>query len=314
MTCNNPSRRAIRGRGFTLIELLVVIAIIAVLIALLLPAVQQAREAARRTQCRNNLKQIGLALHNYHDVHQVLPSGWIAVQDGQPAPHDGLSGFGWATMILPYLEQQNLYDALDLNLAVNDHDNEPLIRQRLAAYSCPSDPQPETWWIHEADHSNDHDAVIAMQDDHDSLAELATANYVGVFGTNDLHVCEEIDGECSSDGAFHHNSNTRFRDFIDGLSNTTIVGERRTLPGLEWYSTWSGMVPEGEEAFSRILGSTDHTPNHPDLHLDDFSSHHVGGAQFVLGDGSVHFISDSIDHTVYQSLATIKGGEVVGEF
>ncbi|MEZ6060347.1 MAG: DUF1559 domain-containing protein [Planctomycetaceae bacterium] len=303
-----------RVRGFTLIELLVVIAIIAVLIALLLPAVQQAREAARRTQCRNNLKQIGLALHNYHDVHRTLPSGWIAVLNGQPSPHDGLSGFGWATMILPYLDQQNLYNQLDLNLAVNDHRNEPFIRKRITAYVCPSDPQPETWWIHEADHSHGHVAPATMQQDHVDLAELATANYAGVFGTQDLHLCEHVSGACLSDGTFYHNSSVRLRDLTDGTSSTLIVGERLTKPELEWFTTWSGMVPEGEEAFSRILGSTDHTPNSRALHLDDFSSHHTGGALFCLGDGSVHFISENIDHGVYQKLATIAGGEAVGEF
>ena len=97
-------------RGFTLIELLVVIAIIAILIALLLPAVQQAREAARRTQCKNNMKQLGLALHNYHDVYNAFPSGWIAVDNGVQSAHDGLNGAGWGTMILPYLEQSALYN------------------------------------------------------------------------------------------------------------------------------------------------------------------------------------------------------------
>ena len=104
-------------RGFTLIELLVVIAIIAILIALLLPAVQQAREAARRTQCKNNLKQIGLALHNYLDVTQVLPPGWIAVDDtGAPSAHEGTSGVGWATMILPYMGQANIYNQFNASL------------------------------------------------------------------------------------------------------------------------------------------------------------------------------------------------------
>jgi prepilin-type N-terminal cleavage/methylation domain-containing protein len=116
-----------RRRGFTLIELLVVIAIIAVLIALLLPAVQQAREAARRTQCKNNMKQLGLAMHNYHDTFRVFPPGWIAVDPATNAQsaHEGISGFGWGTMLLPQIDQSPLYNQLNLNLAINDPANLP---------------------------------------------------------------------------------------------------------------------------------------------------------------------------------------------
>ncbi len=106
----------------------------------------------------------------------------------------------------------------------------------------------------------------------------------------------------------------KIRDITDGLTNTFMVGERRTDATLGWFSTWSGMVAEGEEAFQRILGAADHVPNDRVAHFDDFSSRHVGGAQFTLGDGSVRFISENIDHGLYQSLATIQGGETVGEF
>ena len=302
-----------RSRGFTLIELLVVIAIIAILIALLLPAVQQAREAARRTQCKNNLKQLGIAMHNYHDVHRAFPSGWIAVENGFQTPHEGVSGFAWGAMLLPQIEQTNLFNSLDMNVACNHPVNAPFITQSLPTFLCPSDPKPDVWEIHEeGDHDHDDSAAFFQEEDH--LAELATANYIGVFGTHDLHDCEEAGGQCRSDGALYHNSVTRMRDFTDGTSNTLMLGERKTDVGLEWYSTWVGMVPEGEEAFTRILGSCDHTPNHPNAHFDDFSSHHIGGAQFVLGDGSVHFISENIDENLYKALGTIGGGEVTGEF
>ena len=297
-------------RGFTLIELLVVIAIIAVLIALLLPAVQQAREAARRTQCKNNMKQLGLALHNYHDVYQTFPSGWIAVTNRRHDAHEGLNGAGWGTMLLPYLDQTPLYQKFDSDYAINDPINTPFIDNVLPAWQCPSDPKPDRWQIEEEGSPGT------------VLAELPTANYVGSFGTDELDGCENASGmppvtssgQCVSDGVFYHNSRVKLRDITDGTTNTFMVGERRTDAVQGWFSTWPGMVAEGEEAFQRILGSADHVPNDPVGHLDDFSSHHVGGAQFTLGDGSVRFISENIDHGLYRSLATIQGGEIVGEF
>lgn len=300
-------------RGFTLIELLVVIAIIAVLIALLLPAVQQAREAARRTQCKNNMKQLGLAMHNYHDTYRVFPPGWIAVDPATRAmsAHEGLSGFGWGTMILPQIDQSALYNQLNLNLAVNDPANLPHIKTILPAFVCPSDTAPRQTW--EIEEEGSPGTV---------LAELATANYIAAFGTEELDGCENApgtapvsaQGQCIGDGTLYHNSRIGIRDITDGTSSTIFIGERKTKPQDGWWSTWSGMVPEGEEAFQRILGSLDHPPNHPAQHLDDFSSYHVGGSQFLLADGHVRFVSENIDRLLYQSLGTIQGGETVGEF
>lgn len=298
-------------RAFTLIELLVVIAIIAVLVALLLPAVQQAREAARRTSCKNSLKQISLALHNYHDTHRVLPPGWIAVAPtATHMAHSGTSGAGWGTMLLPFLEQAALYDQFNPNLSIIDPANDKYRLVTIDTFQCPSDPKPERFQIEEEGSPGT------------VLAELPTANFVAVFGTGDLHGCENgpgvapvsATGQCRGDGAFYHNSSTKFRDFTDGMSNTMLVGERLTNEPLGWYSTWVGMVPEGEEAFQRILGSMDHVPNDPTGHFDDFSSFHKGGAQFALGDGSIRFLSENIDKGVYQALGTIQGGELVGEF
>ena len=296
--------------GFTLIELLVVIAIIAILVALLLPAVQQAREAARRTQCKNNLKQIGLALHNYHDVARTFPPGWIAVDvSGAPSAHEGTSGVGWAAMILPHLEQSNLYTLFNASLPLTDPANAAFLHNQVPGYLCPSDPQPEFF-------------NLAEEGGGAILAKLPIANYIGCFGTEELDGCENApgdlpvmaDGTCRGDGIFYHNSRVRIADVTDGTTNTYMVGERKTVESLDWYSTWPGMIAEGEEAFQRVCGSADHTPNHPSTHFDDFSSHHTGGAQFCLGDGSVRFISESIDTSVYQALATIQGGEVTGEF
>ena len=303
-------RHSGRPRGFTLIELLVVIAIIAILVALLLPAVQQAREAARRTQCKSNLKQIGLALHNYHEIHKAFPSGWICVNTvGLTAAHDGGSGAGWATMLLPMLEQNNLWQQFRPSLYLTDPANSAFLSAQLPMYRCPSDPQPPYF-------------DLSDEDGNAVLARLPVANYIGVFGTEELHGCEydpgiapvSATGQCMGDGIFFHNSRVRIADITDGTSNTLMVGERRTDRLLSWYSTWPGMIAEGEEAFQRILGVADHPPNDPHLHFDDFSSPHTGGAQFVLGDGSVRFVSSSIDEGLYGGLATISGGEVPGEF
>ncbi len=297
-------------RGFTLIELLVVIAIIGVLVALILPAVQQAREAARRTQCRNNLKQIGLALHNYHDIFLMLPPGYIAVGPGPHPAHDGTSGAGWGVMILPQLEQENLFDTFNSNLSIADAANDAFRERPLAVFRCPSDRQPDMWDITHEDGSGT------------IVTRLPIANYVGSFGTQEVGGCENppgtapvtSDGQCVGNGPFFHNSSVRLRQIADGTNHTLLVGERRTDKAKGWFSTWVGMVPEGKDAFVRVLGSVDHLPNDPISHFDDFSSHHTGGAHFLFGDGHIQFISDSMDSTLYQSLGTINGGEIVGAF
>ncbi len=309
-------------KAFTLIELLVVIAIIAILVALILPAVQNAREAARRLQCKNNLKQIGLALQNYHDAHRVFPSGFIAVEDGVPAAHDGGNGAGWALMILPFMEQTNLYETFDSRYSIIAERNHQLLETSIGSYNCPSDPKPKFFHMEpEGDgHAHGHPAFVPDEEhEHEEGdVDLPTANYVAVFGNEELHICEHHADEhtqCRGNGMFYHNSKTRMRDLRDGTSNTIAVGERRTDETLGWYSTWVGMVPGGEEAFQRILGSADHTPNHNDGHFDDFSSHHIGGAQFVFADGHVRFIANGINTGVYHGLATIAGNEwIEGEF
>jgi prepilin-type N-terminal cleavage/methylation domain-containing protein len=294
-------------RGFTLIELLVVIAIIAVLVALLLPAVQQAREAARRTQCRNNLKQIGLALHNYHDTAGVLPPGWIGVNPATGGPHlFGMNSWGWAAHILPQLDQGPVFNRLNFVVKMEAPQNDSIRLTQLTVFRCPSDIGAPIWTIRSESGA--------------PLRELPQANYIGVFGTLEIEHCEENPAaplvRCAGDGAFFHNSRIRFSDITDGLSTTLLVGERRTRPepAFNWNSTWVGVVEGGDEAIVRILGTADHTPNHALAHFDDFSSYHSGGCHFVLGDGSVRFVSANIDLGVYQRTCTRAGGDVVGEF
>jgi len=302
-------RNSNRMRGFTLIELLVVIAIIAVLVALLLPAVQQAREAARRSSCKNNLKQIGLALHNYHDTHNAFPPGWIGV-DTTVVPHladvEGQSGMSWHVMILPFMDQSPLYNQLNFSASIQAPANSILFNTTLTAFQCPSDAGPERWDIEE------EGGGAVLQTD------LPKANYVGVFGTTEIHDCESVapGNNCIGNGAFSHNRVYKMRDLTDGTSNTILVGERSSNMNLAepHLSTWVGVIPEGDEAFARILGGMDHTPNHPAAHLEDFSSYHTGGAQFVLGDGRVRFISENIDYGTYQGLGTRSLGEVLGDF
>ncbi len=291
------------SRGFTLIELLVVIAIIAILIALLLPAVQQAREAARRTQCKNNLKQIGLGLHNYHDIYNAMPPGWVGVTNGISDIY-GVNGWGWAARILPQVDQGPLFNQLNFNAKMEAPSNATFRVKPLTVYLCPSDAAPGSVWT--------------IQDDTGTnLADLAVANYLGVFGLSEIDDCANTpNSPCNGEGAFFQNSRVQFRDFVDGLSSSIVVGERRTRrdAGFDWTSTWTGVVANGDDAIVRILGTCDHTPNHPSNHIDDFSSNHVGGAHFVLGDGAVRFVSSNVDLGVYQHLATRSAGDIVGEF
>jgi prepilin-type N-terminal cleavage/methylation domain-containing protein len=266
--------RTIRS-AFTLVELLVVIAIIGVLVALLLPAVQAAREAARRTSCFNNLKQLGLALHNYHDTLGSLPSGWMGLDpvSGAPLP-TGEPGWGWAALLLPYLEQGNAQDKLiNFGLPITHSVHQQARQFSIPIYRCPSDV------------GEDHFNLVSEDDPNIVLARLA-----------------------SGEGMFFHLRPVRFADVLDGLSNTLCVGERSSRFG---HSTWLGVVSEGEEALVRVVGIADHPPNTKGIHLDDFSSHHPAGANFLISDGSVRLITEQIDLDVYRGLATRHGGEAV---
>jgi prepilin-type N-terminal cleavage/methylation domain-containing protein len=282
------SLQGTRRPGFTLIELLVVIAIIAILIGLLLPAVQKVRDAAARLQCHNNLKNIGLALHSYHDRAKRFPPGYLSAVDGSGVETG--PGWGWAAYILADLEQGNLKQQIKFANGIDDPANAVPRVQHLTIFQCPSDELVERF-IPEG-----------------VTFEIAHGNYVGVFGSNEME-----DDAGAGNGIFFRNSKTKMGDIKDGTSNTLMVGERSSNLSL---ASWTGAVPGADEAAVLILGSADHPPNDPAAHEEDFWSHHDQGVNFVFADGSVHVIDNSITPWVYQALATRAGKEVIpgGEY
>ena len=326
-----------RRRGFTLIELLVVIAIIAVLIALLLPAVQQAREAARRSQCKNNLKQIGLALHNYHDVYNTFPAGYI---DQGVAANRG--HYSWTSAILPYIDQaplSNLMRVGDVPLSTNLTNNLTAMQTPLSGFACPSNPAPSL-----------NDAALpaanarAIQDSAGTERQLPVNSYVamnnsaiGVYrnrGTN------QNDASTGANGTFFSNSKIGFRDMTDGSSNLIVVSERAWQSKLT--PIYSGVMfgirdnTGGTDAVTQTSGDAGlvyafaapvASINQPFIaggviaNRQSISSVHTGGCHALLGDGAVKFISENIDfnldatvNSTLERLIGISDGGVVGEF
>lgn len=308
-------RKSSLRRAFTLIELLVVIAIIAVLVSLLLPAVQQAREAARRAQCKNNLKQMGLALHNYAEASRVFPPGFVAGAN----PAVTTPGWGWGVMILPYLDQGPLYNKGNFSLPVEDVNNAPVVQMVLPAYLCPSDlvtsgPFP------------------IMNSSGATVMQAAPSSYAACNGNN-FSDPNAVTFDSANGGCFFRNSATRIADITDGTSNTFLIGERAWSQVL---STWvgapnGGLVVPGQKNLAQAASPLDasviclahaHFLNEmtdPDGGLDDFSSMHTGGGHFLFADGSVRFMQSVTSDgaglsAVFQALGTRSGGEVVSGF
>ncbi len=304
-----------RPTGFTLVELLVVITIIGILNALLLPAVQAAREAARRMQCSNNLKQIGLALHNYHASVDCLPfaCSYSVAQAGT-----------WAAFILPYLEQQALYDQFDFNVAMPHANNGEAVKTVVTVFVCPSDPDSREPVF------NDRACATPSMNPNPSLGMWYQA-CMGPTSTDSCVFCPEPkssptdpDSYCcqgwnygtrdppdNSTGMFgRYPSRIRFADVQDGLSNTIMVGE--TLPGQCCYN--GAYAPNFSLAGTTIpINTFELCPTPPGCHVRacGYKSLHPGGANFVMGDGSVHFLPEATDYRLYNELGTRDGGEVV---
>ncbi|WP_164101946.1 DUF1559 domain-containing protein [Candidatus Laterigemmans baculatus] len=300
-------------RGFTLVELLVVIAIIGVLVGLLLPAVQAAREAARRMQCSNNLKQIGLAIHNYHDTHNSFPAGaW---------------GWGWGTWVvstLPYIEQDNLYELYDHGnkwgipvdtSRYSSTTNRRVTEQRLDAHSCPSD-SPATY------------------------SNMTLHNYGVNFGNTDYKQQADLNGVIFGGAPFAEISTTTLHKIVgfsalsDGTSNTLLAGEilqgqaANDLRGMSWWglnSNFTTYLPPNSNLPDR-LHTTSYFTDMPKQNLPcalstttdptmfASRSRHPGGVQVALCDGSARFVGETIDLLTYRALSTAQGGEVVGEY
>lgn len=296
--------RGIRHRvGFTLIEVLVVIGIIGVLIALILPAVQQAREAARRTQCRNNLKQLGLAFHNYHDQHRTLPPAEVHgnLNRSMTGPHcDWIGSIGsWAIFLLPQLEQTAAYNRLNFEVWPQTFHpgNVEVIQMRFPVLQCPSDP---------------YDELIAPWN---GVAEESARvmHYYAVSGSqaySSVGYPEGIpaDVHCNpNDGLFYNDSSFRFSDVGDGTSNTAMVCE-------VWGRAKGKNPPDGRGMNLHAVSYLIRAPNSDQTAPWYPNSFHTGGIHLCLADGAVRFVGDSIDLGVLRALATRNTGEIVADY
>ncbi|MBD3675056.1 MAG: DUF1559 domain-containing protein [Planctomycetaceae bacterium] len=321
-------------RGFTLIELLVVIAIIAVLVALLLPAVQQAREAARRSSCKNNLKQLGLALHNYHDTHFSFPPGYID-QDSFGSFNFVNANQGhwtWSASLLPFIDQAPLYNQLRVGTVTVSQamtNNLKLFTEGIVSFRCPSDTGAQ---VNQAAGN-----VRDIQDANGNFQSISTSNYVAANNSRSLRRNRNINPANGAVGLFSRNSSTRFRDMTDGSSNVIAIGERSTRVGtIDTYAavmfgikdtTGSGANNAVDGALTDIdlsyaLGGALTRINQPiAIARQGFSSPHTGGCHFLMGDGRVRFVSENIDHNIddpinstFERLIGVSDGQPVGEF
>ena len=291
-------------RGFTLVELLVVIAIIGVLLSMLLPAVQAAREAARRLVCLNNLRQVGLAIYLEHDAQHQFPSGWDTIDPLTHKPStSGNPGWAWSEQILPYLEQRNVSDGLiHAGTPIYDPTNQQARETVLRILRCASDVNEDRFELKQDPATGSSDPNFPLK--------LAASSYVGVFGTDDIHTAC-LTQKCAGNGVFFRDKRLSSYDISDGLSNTFFVGERYSVPG---QATWVGAVPKGEHGPCRVVGSAQKPLNDKTDVYHAFSSPHPMGGLFLMGDGSVHFVSDSIEQSVFQALCTRNGSDSIGNW
>jgi prepilin-type N-terminal cleavage/methylation domain-containing protein/prepilin-type processing-associated H-X9-DG protein len=337
-----------RTRGFTLVELLVVIAIIGILVGLLLPAVQAAREAARRMQCSNNLKQLGLALHNYESANKRFVCGYTDNSSSDPGPPGRDGGWAWSAGLLPYLEQNSLYTTLDFTFApygtagsISDlaGNNNRAAATVLSMFRCPSDISPQTTALNNGSPGG--------------TAAMAVTSYCGNIGPHDGAMCANVGDqrprtEDRNTGLLVVNANRKIGEITDGTSNTFAIGEVSWRPAQDIGGQMRGSVRQYVLGNVRTNGdarcnNTGLNSNGAQLHLRStrkklngpytadkhvaFHSYHTGGAQFAMCDGSVQFVSENIDHNnvnyvappavntvqfaAYQRLGSINDGLVV---
>lgn len=296
---STPGTRPSPRTAFTLVELLVVIAIIATLVGLLLPSIQAAREAGRTIACKNNLKQFGVAMHNYEAAHKQFPPGYQFVS----GPEGNGLGFSWGALLLPFMEETAVYKQFRFDLPLYDPGNLIPREKHLPVFLCPTDPISPNGFVEMGDE------------------RYAMACYVGNFGPPDLDETQE-----KRDGVFSRNSKTRLKDITDGLSKTFMLGERQNGPfrhdgvhghHFEYETAWAGAIRDIDDASDdhghMVLFQSGHTPNDANSDDRDVSSAHQGFAQFLMCDGSVRAVSESIDVITYLAFSTRAGGEQVGE-
>ena len=305
-------RRRSRRVAFTLVELLVVITIIGILIALLLPAVQAAREAARRMQCGNNFKQVGVALHNYHAAHECFPPGWIRLDAGEPAAcgpttTSSYNGWGWGCFILPYMEQEGIYSMIDFGAAGAWYgppaQNLAASQTKISGYLCPSDVQ--------------EGELVLVYDTQVPSAAPRQTNMTGVSDSVTWSCPDPVAGPWGKqypvcNGVFGERRGCQISEIRDGTSNTLMVGEntgggKGTNLGYFWASWDVADTSNGINGFLSVPGGGKWTTAGQNA---GFSSWHSGGCNFLLCDGSVSFVSQNIGTASLAALTTRDGAAV----
>ena len=322
--------RSVGRLGFSLVELLVVIAIIGVLVGLLLPAVQSVRESARRSQCTNNLRQLGLGLHLFADATKHFPSGYVANTGSlarDPTTYDALPGTGWGLLIAPFVEESMRAASYSSAAGIAGTANRDIVSQRVGIFLCPSSSGPR-------------EAFVVLDEagaPHVSGATLGRSDYIvnagneAPWGTPSLTTWDGL-----ANGPLYRNSKIRPSQVSDGLSKTVFLGEHSQSLS---HKTWAGIVPGGwchpSDTFRTHIGSEPdcaatfmlthsgpasgelfiiHVPSDPVSHVDQMFSEHSGGVNVLLGDGSVRFASTNINHLTWAALCSMAEADTVGEY